>query len=80
MAHTNGYIPNYTDHLQQLHSDQLQTEVNFYKKLSEGYANELRNIPEAIEKYGYWTCEDSKGDVIRLVKSTTGKAEDLQND
>lgn len=76
MAHTNGHIPNYTDHLQQLHSDKLQAEVNFYKKLSESYGAELRNIPEAIEQYGYWTCENEKGEVIRLVKSTTGKAEE----
>lgn len=78
MAHTNGHIPNYTDHLQHLHSEQLRTEAEFYKKLAESYAAELLNIPEAIEEYGYWTCQNENGEVIRLVKSTTGKAEDVE--
>lgn len=78
MAHTNGHIPTYSEESQALYLSKLKAECDFYKGLAEQRADELRNIPEAIEQYGYWTCQSEKGEVIRLVKSVTGKAEDME--
>lgn len=68
MAHTNGHIPKFNEHQNSLSLRIARCERDFYQELSEQYANELRNIQESINKYGYWTYVNEDGDTVKLVK------------
>ncbi len=57
MAHTNGHVPDYSHHAVSLKIHTLESELKFFKDLSEQYADELRNIPDAIKQHGSWDCE-----------------------
>ena len=66
MAHVNGNIPEFCKEAECKRKAMIRAELEFYKELSESYANELRNIRDAINKYGYWEFNDESGDIVRL--------------
>ena len=51
MAHNNIHLMEHGYYYTQKRIKLLETEVKFYKELSESLTEEFQNIPEAIEQY-----------------------------
>lgn len=72
MSYTNICIPNkYGDRKTELmlKIKLLETELEFFKKINNQLINDLSNIPEAIEEYGYVTLYNKEDKVdIKLVE------------
>ena len=75
MAHVHGVIPEFHKDNELKHIAMTRAELEFYKKLAESHANELRNIRDAISQYGYWEFIGDGGETVRLVPLVPEKKE-----
>lgn len=70
MTHTNVQVPSYGEVSERQNFNQIVAERDFWKREAERAHEELRNIPEAVEKYGFVEFSRRDGN-LRLVQQAS---------
>ena len=64
MPHTNLKLNEVPSDFMHEHCSKIEAELSYWRKLANGYYDELTNIPKAIKQYGYINIYDHNGNEL----------------